>query len=42
MRRYVWMCGLAQSSIYSVIVPLSEANGISVSTLNEGPLKRKW
>jgi MFS family permease len=30
------MCGLAQSSIYSVIVPLSEANGISVSTLNEG------
>lgn len=30
------MCGIAQSSIYSVIVPLSEANGISVSALNEG------
>ena len=33
---YTLMVGIASAAIYSVIVPISEATGLSVATLNEG------
>lgn len=33
---YVWFTGMSLSSVYSVLLPISKASGVGVSTLNEG------
>lgn len=36
MAVYVWFIGIANSVVYSVLVPLSESTGLSVGDLNAG------
>lgn len=34
--RYTWFTGVAVSTVYSVLVPISKATGITTTTLNQG------